>query len=734
MRPAARLLLAAAALLATTGMARAQAETWLPVRETALELRPGSPLDVSGLLPNLRITPERRLVANAEGRLARADRPAEPLRLACASLAWSPASGGFPARAEAERYARQLAMHGYNLARLHFVDASLMFGRQTDFDFDPETLDRIHYLLAALKRHGIYWMIDGLSSWRGAFGGHDDRWDPSSNFKLALHLDEQAFAHWRRFVEAFFKTVNPHTGIAPIDDEALALVILVNENGIEFDGVVRDRRGRPPYDPMLAAPFNAWLAKRYESSAALARAWGRLGWSESLERGSIALPSDRYADSPRMRDLQAFFTEVETASAARMSAAVRELGYKGLISTYNNWPTIQTGLSRRWLQAVTMNTYHDWASGYAPGSRLEQTSAVADAANAMRLAAASRWLGRPFLVSEYDHLFWNRYRYEAGAVFPAYAALQGWDALCRHAHGPIVLRYGEPFAHKRAMLPYAIALDPVARAGETLSTFLFRRGDVATAGLTLPFAVRGEADLGPDMQAREPEALTRFALLGRIGLAEAQTLGKEGPATIAVTQPREAVKPLALLERLRASGALPKDNATDPAAGIYQSSTGEITLDERRRSLAVVTTASEALAFAARDLPARLGRLEITQAEGDGLLALVSLDRAPSIAEGRRFLLIYATDARNTGMVFRDREQKVIEDFGRLPVLIRKGEVALRLDRSAPRWTLSPVGLDGVVRPAVASGAGEVAFRLSNDTPGGPTTYFLLELEAAARR
>ena len=723
---------ALAALALVAGAHGANAQDWLPVREIALELRAGSPLDVSGLLPNAPITPARRLIANPAGRLAHADRPDEPARLSCASLAWSPASGGFPNRADADRYAKQLAMHGYNLARLHFVDASLMFGRQKDFDFDPDTLDRIHYLLAALKRNGIYWMIDGMSSWRGAYGGHDDRWDPGGNFKLAVHLDDAAFGHWKRFVETFFATVNPHTGVAPIKDEALALVVLMNENGIEFEGVVQDGRGKPPYDPMLAAPFTAWLGKRYASSSALAKAWGRLGWSEKLENGTIALPTDRYADSPRMRDLQAFFAEVETVSAARMGKVLRDIGFRGLISTYNNWPTVQTALSRRELEAVTMNTYHDWASGYAPGSRLLQTSSIGDRANAMRMVAASRWLGRPFVMTEWDHLFWNRFRYEGGLVFPAYAALQGWDALCRHAHGPIVPRYGEPFAHKRAMLPYAIALDPVARAGETLSTFLFRRGDVAVSRLTVPFTVRGEEDLGADMQAREPEEATRFALLGRIGLVDA---GKEGSGQEglgpAITQPRDAARPLAVLEALRKGGRLPKDNATDPAAGIYQSDTGEITLDEKRRQLRLVTAATEALAFSAASLPARLGLLSLAEATTDGLVALVSLDRPASLAKGRRFLLIYATDAQNTGMIFRDREQKIIEDFGRLPVRIRKGALDLRLAREAQRWRLSPVGLDGTVRPVVANGSGEVAFRLSNDAPTGPTTYFLLELDDA---
>lgn len=63
-------------------------------------------------------------------------------------------------------------------------------------------------------------------------------------------------------------------------------------------------------------------------------------------------------------------------------------------------------------------------------------------------------------MTEYDHLFWSPYRYEAGLAAPSFAAMQGWDVLCRHAHGPIILAYGEDFPHKKQMLPYAIALDP----------------------------------------------------------------------------------------------------------------------------------------------------------------------------------------------------------------------------------------------------------------------------------
>ena len=704
---------------------------WLPVREIALEISPGSPLDFSALLANRAIGPQdavgadRRLVAGEGGRLAHAERPQEPARMLCASLAWSPASGGFPPHAQADRYARQLAMRGYNMARLHFLDGALMFGRDRDFDFDPETLDRIHYLLAALKRNGIYWMIDAMTSWRGAYGGHDDRWDPAGNFKLALHFDDEAFAHWRRFQEDFLARVNPYTGTAPIHDEALALVILANENGIEFDGVVHDRPGRPPYDPILAAPFNRWLAARYGSTAALVRAWGHLEHGERIEDATVRLPDNRYADSARMRDLQAFFVEAETASAERMTKVLRDLGYRGLVSTYNNWPSVQASLSRAGLEAVTANTYHDWVGGYHPGSALTQESALAADMAYYRMIAASRWLGKPFLVSEWDHLFWNRHRYEAGLAMPAYAALQGWDGLCRHGHGPIVLAYGEPHAHKRAMLPYAIALDPVARAGETLAALVFRRGDVAESGLTVPFAVRGEEDLGPDMQAREPDALTRLALLGRIGLMEE---AQAAAAAAFVPQPRGAADPSRILDSLRRTGALPAANRTSPRDGVYESDTGEIVLDGGAGQLRVSTAATEGVAWSRLRAPVDLGVVSLRAADGDGLLAISSIEEGAGLGDGRRFLVVFATDARNTAMRFRDRAETTIEDFGRLPVLIRKGAVDVALAREG-RWRLSPVGLDGAVHAPMAQGDGAVAFSLTNDVPSGPTTFFLLEID-----
>lgn len=697
----------------------ATAQDWPAVREVGLEIAPDSPLDFSALLPNGTIRPDRHLVVSG-GHFVFSNDPTRPVPLLCASLAWSPASGGFPDHDTADRYARQLARHGYNLARFHFVEASLMAGREADFDFDPETLDRFHYLLAALKRAGISWVMDGLTSPRGGMGGYDDRWSGMGGLKQQVLLTSEGFVHWQRLQSLILGTVNPYTGLAPIADPALALIVLVNEGGLEFDTIVGEGKGEPAYPALVRQRFNAWLREHYADSVALDRAWGGLAPEESLEAGTIGLPTNRYAPTPRLRDLQLFFLDVERAGTAAMSAYLREMGYRGAISNYNNWPTLQASLSRQGLDVVTMNTYFDWVSSYTPGTRITQESSVRRGLDYLRAVAGTRWLGRPFLLTEYDHLFWNRYRYEAGLAVPALAALQGWDGLCRHGHGPIILRYGENFPHKRQMLPYAIALDPVARAGETLSALLFRRGDVRRARATIALPVASTNALGPNIEAREPGTVTALMAFSGIGLAEAGTV--EGSA---VPVQREGLSLDAVLTPLARTGVISQEQIASARQGIYLSDTGEIAVIPERGLMRVTTSRTVAAAFTGLDEPLELGPLTLSDPSGPALVALSSLDGAP-LEHSQRILVIFATDAHNSDMRFADAGQRVIEDFGHLPVRIRPASVSLRLIGNGD-WVLSPVGLDGVVHDPVAAGSGLLEWRLDNVPPSGPTTYFFIE-------
>ena len=163
------------------------------------------------------------------------------------------------------------------------------------------------------------------------------------------------------------------------------------------------------------------------------------------------------------------------------------------------------------------------------------------------------------------------------------------------------------------------------------------------------------------MQEREPERLTELGLVGAIGMAEAAN------GSLVVAQPRSSADPQAILDAAKAAGLLAKDNQTDLKTGLYESDTGELLLDRLRGQLHVSTPKTEAVAFSTLREPVNLGSVRVEASDGNGLLSVSVIDGAESIAQSRRLLIIYATDARNTGMQFSDNEEKVIADFGRLP-------------------------------------------------------------------
>lgn len=694
-------------------------DIWIPVTQQNLEIEAGSPLDFSTFLSNPPIDEERRLIVNSDGHIALQSNPAVPYRLLCGAIAT------IPDHVTADRMAVQLRRHGYNCARFHFLDIALMEGQLQDFEYRQDILDRFRYYMAALKQNGIYWVVDGLTSNAGALGGVTDRWGTEGRLKLKTHVENAAFGHWLRFQVDIFGTVNPYTGLVPFEDPAMAMVVPFNENGLVFNSWVY-ANGDLQALAELKRPFNAWLEEQYGTTAALQAAWGgELLGSEQIENATVALPSNRYAASKRLRDFASFCVSVETETAKKMGDCIRAMGFRGIIAPYNNGYGIQTTLTRRNQQAVAMNTYHDPNDNMT--GPIFQTSSFDGAVAYVRNAAATRLAAKPFVMTEYDHVFWNRHRYEAGLAMPAYAALQDWDILCRHSNGALVLGYGGSDFNEQYIRPYRTALDPVARAGETLSALLFRRGDVAKALHRVVAQIQDVGNLaGLDMQ--EPDAVTIMSLMSRFAQGDAPF----APDAVTVGSPRQISTRADAIAFLRSHGVLAATNPSDAASGIYVSDTGEIRLDSAAKQMRVVTQHTEALAFSSITQPVQLGQLWVGAASGAGMLAVSSLD-GERVADSSKLLLIFATDARNTDMVFADNEEKTVSSFGTLPVQIKVGHVWFKMPINTA-WRLSPVGLDGVVQPPAITGDGTdgLNVELWNNAsvlpnPPGPTTYFLIE-------
>jgi hypothetical protein len=183
--------------------------------------------------------------------------------------------------------------------------------------------------------------------------------------------------------------------LSPLEDPTLALLVLVNENGVEFTSIVDQGYTGAAYPPKLAPKFNEWLNSKYKGTAALRSAWGDLSLGERLEVGSVHLPASREERSPRMRDAQSFFRSIEAETFQWLTREIRALGYPGLISQFNNWATTATSFSRMNLPVVTMNSYFDEVWNFDPGFSISQNSSLDDDANYVREMFSVRWLRRP---------------------------------------------------------------------------------------------------------------------------------------------------------------------------------------------------------------------------------------------------------------------------------------------------------------------------------------------------
>lgn len=697
-------------------------ETWVPVKDVSLIIEPGSILDFSHIAsPQEPI--RQRLVVNTQGRFAREDMPEKPLRFLMGSLGFGVSNGSFPSHAVADLYVRQFRLHGYNMARLDFIEATLMHQRKGDFDFNPEQLDRLHYLLAALNKAGIYYVLNGLSSANGGYGNIPERWINHKQVTLGIYYDPEKQAHWKRLMEKLFATTNPYTGTTTAHDPALAGIILVNEGGLAF----LSRNGVPD---VLKPLFSGWLKKKYGTTTRLASAWKQeLRPGETIETNSVAFAKPVEWTSARMADTQRFFVDLEQSTATWMLDHVRRLGYRGPVTAYNNWLSPAMHASRGQFEWVDLHNYFAEPSNNAsPGSVMRQDSMLQGSAAYIRELAAGRHYGKAFTVTEFGQVFWNRYRRESGLAVAAYAALQGWDAICQHA-GAVNLSYAGTTGRKDTIGPFDVGIDPIARAGETLAALLFLRGDVAPSmrkvGIRLaPRFVFEESAF----QGNIPGDLSRIALVTGLGLdwlAPAQT------AQYAMqVEPVGGGKSDELWVRrvasLRREGILPRNNLTDATKGIYQSDTGQILLDSAKKRMTVVTPRTEAVVFDTPE-PVNLGHLAVEQSDGPALVSVSAMD-GKELPESRRMLLILATDARNSGMRFSDAAETTLQALGTKPALIRVATLKIKLRHALQEhlqiYSVTLRGKRGDLIPVTQESDG-ISFVL--DTAGlshGPTTFF----------
>ncbi len=208
-------------------------------------------------------------------------------------------------RADIDRVAQRLAMHGFNLVRFHHIDnvwdipkgRSIWAQADGPRTIDPQRLDDLHYAVAAFKRVGIYSNIntkvskeltaaDGLPE---AFNTHGDWTAGFPHQKRVDRFSKPFIEHQQHFARTLWGTVNPHTGLTLAQDPAVAFAEINNENSLLslWPGMPlgEDLDKMPTFlVDELRTLWNHWLRDKYTDHTAMLTAWGepKVGLGEAV--------------------------------------------------------------------------------------------------------------------------------------------------------------------------------------------------------------------------------------------------------------------------------------------------------------------------------------------------------------------------------------------------------------------------------------------------------------------
>ena len=724
-------------------------DEWKAPDMSRVQVQEGSALDLSSLVEKP-AGQHGRVTIGRHGDLVFSAAPDRPIRMlgfnGCPSSIWNePDDEVF--RSKVTLFSRAARRQGYSLFRVHgSLDRSLCEGATEDMSIQPDKLDRWDFLLSELKREGIYCHLVIFS-----FGLYERSsvyritFDERDMHKLHLYLGgEWEREHFCYGAETVLNHINPYTGLAWKDDPAIAFVEFYNEQELGLDRMGATLVAFPDTKAFLERKWRKWLCARHSGKVPQALEAELKG--VALEAAPLPPLYDR--KSELANEFALFRMHISTECAKWCKGVVRGTGYDGLITQYNASKKLAESAAR-WqvCEVVDMHSYyrHPIGGWGGVGTKVEQSSSLADAAGYWRYANSTRLSGRPFIVSEFNHCFWNPYQHEGGLVFGAYSALQGFSALEIHS-GPVSLDVGTPKVGS-----FTCGASPVVRASEFLSACIFRRGDVAQAKSRVEMVVPKEALTtgGTSLGAVSTEQ-SRLALMTGFSLAfpwaerpQRTTDGGKAemrilPTGVSAVNAQDWFVDVIesdngdfslpdMVQRMKGKGILSKYNISNPERGIFQSDTGEILMRSGEHLMQVKSPRTEAVSLEA-DNREVVGVLTVERSSVPACVAVCSATPEP-VAMSERVVLIYSTEMVNTDMVVgHDRE--LMKNTGRGPALMRCGKLDATLTCEAPEsFSLYALGFDGARREKLPLSVVDGQLRIRIDTAtlaGGPTSFFEL--------
>ena len=613
-------------------------DEWVPL-DYCKDIEPGTALDFSSM--GLLDAPAGKYgwTRNVNGHFEFEGRPGVPQRFCGMNIC---GHSMYPTHAQADVLAERFARLGYNTFRIHTFEWKLLARTMDTLELDPEAMDRLDYLYAALVRRGCYATVDLFVCrcqpylWRRDAGIDRDGTMDRSDYKLLVKVCDSAFENWARFAKNFMTHRNPYTGLRYADDPAMPFVVFVNEECFGWT-----RPGGLSI-PEVRAAYRTWLAERRKSDPGFPADAPEDCAGRSLADPVVAL----------------FRADTDRAFVLRARAFLRSLGVKAMFSGFNccdEEASLMTAKSE--LDYIDTHEYIDHPRFTGHNGYPHRIAGTVPPREQDKFAgmAFRRLPGKPFAVSEWNWGTMSRYRGVGGLSFGAFAALQDWNVLWRftYSDGGEWWRPGEEGGYPSFTCSY----DPMMLASERAVTCLFLRGDMAPAKDALSLTVGPAANLAQaDGKTLTVRPRWKSVALGcRVGSSPAEVPGWKA------------------FDLVRWGGT----NATPPMA--VTPSAG-LSCDFAADTLKVVTLRTAGgFAFPGAELDC--GALRFAVGKTAATVWASSLD-SRELAKSPRILVSHLTDAQRQGTEYADADQCVALGWGKGGLLMRDGtaEISLRLE------------------------------------------------------
>jgi hypothetical protein len=580
---------------------------------------------------------------------------------------WSRGSVLLPPKEDAPMYAAALARFGVNLVRLHFLDLAAPRGivdstRNDSRSFDAQQLDRLDFLVSELKKRGIYCdlNLNVGRSYKAGDGVQD--FDKIQWGKGLTLFDPRLIELEKEYARNLLTHVNPYTGKAYRDEPAIAIVELLNENGIYLGY----RAPTPYYDDELTGLYNKWLA---QFPADVVKQLGSLaGVPEGAPIPRLKGPEVANATQLRYHYESEFFRQLESGFYRDMRGyLVNDLHVRAPITgtadhSHTSSPYLMLDSLAK-LDVVDGHVY--WQH---PGSPPPVNTPMVNDPMHSTVVQLSRtaFAGKPYTVSETNHPFPNDWAAEGIPILAAYGALQDWDAIVMYTFEPKRDPNWKPYIGD----PFDISLDPVRMTEMATGALAFLRGDVQPARET----VARTYDLEQILESR------------RLPRTEQPYFTPGFPLAL----------PLEHAVRIRSLSGPPTTAFPAPPAGAIVSDTKELTwdaTDPAKGMVTVDTPRTQALVGFLKSCPRKSRNLSADLNNDFAALVLSSMDGKP-VAQSARMLLTAASRVTNTGIKWNDTHTRVVGQ-GESPTLIEPVTGTLRLSGIEKAAAVTAAALDG---------------------------------------